>query len=174
MKNNEAEIRGYFDYAKDAGIPTIICSPEIDALDKVEKAADEYRIRVAIHNHGPGDTRYPSPVDVLRLVKDRSGQMGICMDVGHTVRIQEDPIEVIHKCADRLYDFHIKDVSQAAAAGKGVEVGRGVIDIVAVLRTLVELKFPYHVALEYEEKADAPMPGVCESVGYMRGVLAAI
>jgi inosose dehydratase len=174
MKNDEAEVRAAFQYAKDAGMPTIICSPEPEALDKVEKCAREFDIRIAIHNHGPGDKRYPSPLDVLRLIKDRDSRMGICMDVGHTVRIGEDPVEVLQKCAGRLYDFHMKDVTEAAPRGRAIEVGRGVIDIVAVLRTLVALKFPDHVALEYEDKGEAPMPGVTESFGYIRGVLTTI
>lgn len=174
MKNNEAEIRGFFDYAKDAGMPTIVCSPDVDALDAVEKMAKEYKIRIAIHNHGPGDKKYPSPLDVLRLVKERDPLMGLCMDVGHTVRLGEDPVGTIHQCARRLYDFHIKDETEAAPKGKATEVGRGVIDIVGVLRALVEERYSYHVGLEYEAKADAPLPGVLESFGYMRGVLEAI
>lgn len=174
MKNNEAEIRGFFDYARDAGMPTIVASPDIDSLDTVEKMAKEYNIRVAIHNHGPGDKKYPSPVDVLRLVKDRDERMGLCMDVGHTVRLGEDPVEAIRECAGRLYDFHIKDETEPAAKGKPVEVGLGVIDIVGVLKALVEHHYAYHVGLEYEAHENDPMAGVLESFGYMRGVLAAI
>jgi inosose dehydratase len=172
LNNDEGEIRAAFEYVKEAGMPTMVCSPQPEALDQVERFAREYDIRIAIHNHGPGDKRYPSPLDVFRMVKDRDPHMGICMDVGHTVRINEDPVEAIQKCASRLYDFHIKDVTRAAADGKPIEVGRGVIDIVAVLRTLVDMKFRYEVALEHEDKPDAPMPGVMESVAYMRGVLA--
>jgi sugar phosphate isomerase/epimerase len=174
MKNNQDEIRGYFQYAKDAGMPTIVCSPDIDALDEVEKMTKEYDIRIAIHNHGPGDKKYPSPLDVLRLVKNRDERMGLCIDVGHTVRLGEDPVEIIQQCARRLYDFHLKDETEAAPQGKATEVGRGVIDIVAVLKTLVELKYSYHVGLEYEAKENEPMPGVIESFGYIRGVLAAL
>jgi inosose dehydratase len=174
MKNNEEEIRSFFEYAKDAGMPTIVCSPDIDALDTVEKMAKEYNLRIAIHNHGPSDKKYPSPMDVLRLVKDRDARMGVCIDVGHTVRLGEDPVEVIGQCARRLYDFHIKDVTEAAAKGKPTEVGLGVIDIVGVLKALVEVRYAFHVGLEYEEKENDPMPGVIESFGYMRGVLAAI
>jgi inosose dehydratase len=174
MKDNEAEIRGDFEYAKDAGMPTIICSPEPEALDTVEKLAKEYDIRIAIHNHGPGDKKYPSPLDVLELIKNRDPHMGICMDVGHTVRIRQEPVGVIHKCAARLYDFHIKDETEAAPGGKPIEVGRGVIDIVGVLKALVEVKYSGHLALEYEAKADAPLPGMTESFGYIRGVLATI
>jgi inosose dehydratase len=172
INNKEAEARTFFEYAKQAGMPTIVCSPDPEALGLVEKLAEEYDTRIAIHNHGPGDKRYPSPLDVLRLVQDRSLRMGICIDVGHTVRLGEDPVEVIQKCATRLYDFHIKDVSTATAKGAPVQVGRGVIDIVAVLKTLARLQFKYHVALEYEADADAPLAGIAESVGYMRGVLA--
>ncbi len=174
MKNNESEIRAVFEYAKNAGMPTIVCSPDPDALDTVERFAKEYNLLVAIHNHGPTDKKYPSPRDVLRLVKDRDQRMGICMDVGHTVRIGEDPVAVIGDCAARLYDFHIKDVTAPSPAGAPIEVGKGVIDIVGVLRALVKLKFPHHINLEYEANADSPMPGILGSYAYMRGVLAAI
>jgi sugar phosphate isomerase/epimerase len=174
MKNDEAVLRRLFDYAKDAGMPTIVCSPDPDALDQIEKLVQEYDIRIAIHNHGPGDQKYPSPLDVLRLVKSRDQRLGICMDVGHTVRIGQDPVEIIHQCAARLYDFHIKDVTEPTAKGKSIEVGRGIIDIVGVLRALVEIPFQYHLALEYEDKETAPMTGMCESLGYIRGVLATI
>ena len=39
---------------------------------------------------------------------------------------------------------------------------------------LVDVKFSYHLALEYEAKGDDPMPGMIESYAYMRGVLAAL
>jgi sugar phosphate isomerase/epimerase len=174
LKNNDEEIRAVFDYAKDAGMPAIVCSPEPDALDSVEKMAKEYNILIAIHNHGPGDKKYPSPLDVLRLVKDRDPRMGLCMDVGHTVRLGEDPVAEIEQAGSRLHDFHIKDENKAAANGTSTEVGKGVIDIVGVLKALVTAKFPYHVGLEYEANETNPMPGVIESVAYMRGVLAAI
>jgi sugar phosphate isomerase/epimerase len=174
MKNDESEIRSVFDYARDAGMPTIVCSPDVDALDAVEKMAKEYNLRIAIHNHGPGDKKYPSPLDVLKLVKDRDSRMGICIDVGHTVRAGVDPVVAIEQCAPRLYDFHMKDVTAAVANGKSVEVGAGIINIPAVLKALIAIHYPWDVALEYEDKGDAPMPGVIASVAYMRGVLAAI
>jgi len=174
MKNNEAEVQNDFEYARDTGMPTIVCSPDIDALDLVESMVKKYDLRIAIHNHGPDNKQYPSPRDVMRLVKNRDPRMGVCMDVGHTVRIGEDPVAVIEECAVRLYDFHMKDVTAPTKQGKATEVGRGVNDIVAVLRSLVKLKYAGHLGLEYEAHADAPMPGIIESYAYIRGVLAAI
>jgi sugar phosphate isomerase/epimerase len=108
------------------------------------------------------------------MVKDRDSRMGLCIDVGHTVRINEDPVEVIHECGSRLYDFHMKDVTSATADGKPTEVGKGIIDIVAVLKALKDLNYAYQVNLEYEAHSDNPLPGMIESYAYLRGVLAAI
>lgn len=174
MNNKEDEIRQAFEYARDAGMPTIVCSPDPAALDTVEKLAKEFDIRIAIHNHGPGDKRYPSPLDVFQAVRDRDVHMGLCMDLGHTVRIGEDPLAALQTCGSRLYDLHIKDVTQATPKGECTEMGKGVIDLVAVLRALLKLKFAYHVALEYEINGDAPLPGIIESFAYLRGVLAAL
>jgi len=174
LKNDAAEIRNAFEYAKDLGMKTIACSPELEALDTIEKMVKEYDLLIAIHNHGPGDKRYPSPMDVMKMVSQRDSRMGLCIDVGHTVRLNEDPVAAINHCAKRLYEFHMKDVTSATASGKPTELGKGVIDIPAVLGALVKLQWPYHIALEYEANPDNPMPGMVESFAYMRGVLAAM
>ncbi len=80
----------------------------------------------------------------------------------------------VRQCADRLLDVHIKDVTAATPAGTGIEVGRGIIDIPGLLRTLIQVKYAGVVAFEYEEQPDDPLPGLAESVGYTRGVLAVI
>ena len=170
MKNEE-DVRSAFDYAKGASVPTIVCSPAPELLDAVEKCAVEYKIRIAIHNHGPGDKKYPSLLDALKAVQDRHELMGLCLDVGHTARLGENPVEVLQKCSQRLYDFHMKDVTEATANGKPCIVGKGVIDVPAVLKSLVNMKFPYHVALEYETDRTAPMPGMKAAFEYMRKVL---
>jgi sugar phosphate isomerase/epimerase len=174
IADKEEAVRSVFEYAKNAGMPTIVCSPDPAALDTIEKMAKQYDLRIAIHNHGPGDKRYPSPLDVLRLVKDRDARLGICMDVGHTVRNGEDAVAALKQCAGRLNDFHMKDVTAATAKGGAIEVGKGVIDIAGVLKALVGMKFPYHVALEHEADADAPLPGITASFDFMRRVLATI
>jgi len=174
MANKEDAVKEVFEYAKDAGMPTIVCSPDPEAMDTIEKMVKQYDIRIAIHNHGPGDKKYPLPGDVLKMVKGRDPRMGVCMDVGHTARMGQDPVAALKECAPRLLDFHMKDVTEATAKGGSVEVGKGVIDIKGVLKVLLDVKFPYHVALEYEAKADAPMPGIIESFGFIRKTLASL
>lgn len=174
MKKDEAQIQHVFEYAKDAGMPVIVCSPVPEALDLVEKKAKEFNILIAIHNHGPGDKTYPSPLDVFEMIKDRDPRMGICMDIGHTVRVGVDPVECIDRCGSRLHDLHMKDVTKAAKEGRATELGWGVIDIVGVLKALSARKFPYHIGLEYEANAANPLPYVMECAGYLRGTIAAM
>ena len=168
------DIKGIFEYAKGAGMPTIVCSPEPELMGEVEKAVKQYDIRVAVHNHGPTDKKYPSPLDVLKLINNMDPRMGVCMDVGHSVRIGENAVEVIKKCGTRMLDFHIKDVNEPTGKGKPTVLGKGIIDIPAVLKALKDINFTAHVALEFEIEPDAPMPGMKASFDCIRQGLAKI
>lgn len=172
MQNDAADIRRAFEYARDAGLPTIVCSPDPDSMKLLDAMVKEFDIRLAIHNHGPEDKRFPSPFDVWKAVAPFDKRIGLCIDVGHTARAKVDPIEAIHKCRERLYDFHMKDIDSTAPDGKNVEVGRGVLDIPAILHALIEVKYEHSMSFEYEKDAEDPLPGLAESVGYVKGLLA--
>ncbi|MCX5637577.1 MAG: sugar phosphate isomerase/epimerase [Planctomycetota bacterium] len=170
---NETEVNQAFDYAKAAGMKLIIGAPQPELLTLVNKKVQQYDIKLAIHNHGPGDKTYPTPASAYEKIKDLDKRIGLCDDIGHTQRSGVNPSESAERFADRLLDIHIKDVSQATAKGQGVEVGRGVIDIPRYLRTLIKVGYKGVVAFEYEKDADDPLAGLAESVGYVKGVLAA-
>ena len=171
---NEAEVNRAFDYAKAAGMKTIVAAPRPEVLPLVNRKVQEYGIQVAIHNHGPGDKTYPTPQSVYEKVRELDPRIGLCIDVGHTARIGADPVADAEKYADRLLDVHVKDVSAAAPQGDTVEIGRGVIDIPRLLKTLLRIQYRGIVAFEYEKDEADPLPGLAESIGYCRGVLAAL
>jgi len=171
---NEAEVRQAFEYAKTAGMDTIIGVPAHNLLPLVDRLVKQYDIKVAIHNHGPGDKVYPTPASAHALIQDLDRRIGLCNDIGHTCRSGVDPAVSAEKYADRLHDVHIKDVSAAVRQGHTVEVGRGVIDIPKFLKTLVKIDYQGIVSFEYEKDENDPLPGLAESVGYVRGVLATI
>ena len=172
LKNDEAQIRHAFDYCKDLGSSTAIIAPTPDAVPTIARILREYSdLRVAIHNHGPGDDNFPSPMDAYRAVKSFDARMGLCVDVGHTFRWAENPVAALKAVQSRLYDVHLKDFAEASARAVTVPVGRGLVDIPAILRTLVEQKYAYQVALEWEGEAENPVPGMAESFGFVRGVL---
>jgi len=168
---NEAEVNQAFDYARTAGIRMIIGAPNHELLQLVNKKVQEYDIQLAIHNHGPGDEIYPSPQSVYERIKVLDTRIGLCIDIGHTARYGLDPIIETEKYADRLLDVHIKDVSAASAEGSTIEMGRGVIDIPGYLKTLLKINYQGVASFEFEKDEKDPLPGVAESVGYVRGVL---
>ncbi|KAA5544821.1 sugar phosphate isomerase/epimerase family protein [Adhaeribacter rhizoryzae] len=169
MKSEE-EVKRAFNYAKLMGIQTIIGVPNYELLPLVDKLVKEQNIKLAIHNHGPGDKVYPSPDTVYERIKSFDKRIGLCIDIGHTVRIGQDPAKMAQKYADRLYDVHLKDVTGNTGKDSPLEIGRGVIDIPGFLRTLVKIKYQGVLGLEYEKDANDPVPGLAESVGYTRGV----
>ena len=170
MKTEE-EVKNAFNYAKHAGMQVIVGVPSPELLGLVEQLVKKYDIKVAIHNHGPGDKVYPSPKSIYDKVKNLDSRIGLCMDIGHTERIELNCSEQARKYADRLHDIHLKDVDQIGAPGRSVELGRGIIDIPTFLRTMVDINYQGVLSLEYEKDADDPLPGMAESVGYTRGVL---
>jgi len=169
---NEQEVERAFAYAQAAGLRMIVGVPEHHLLGLCDKKVRETGIMLAIHNHGPGDQRYASPGDAYNRIGKLDKRIGLCLDIGHTMRINEDPAEAAKKYFDRILDVHIKDVSAASPEGTTVEVGRGVIDVVRFLKTLYKLDYQGVLALEFEKDETDPLPGCAESIGYIRGVMA--
>jgi sugar phosphate isomerase/epimerase len=174
MPNDPVQIKKDFEYAKTAGFPLIYIDPDPAALDTIEQMAKTYDIKAAIHNHGPENKNWPRPQDGYAAIKSRDRRLGLCIDVGHTIRTGTDPVQACRDCRDRLYDMHVKDLKDKTDKDSQTEVGRGVIDFPALFRTLIDIGYQGQVGLEYEINAKNPLPGMIESMAYMRGVLAAL
>ena len=169
---SEEEVRHAFAYATAAGIRMMVGVPDEPLLPLAERMVKETNIALAIHNHGPTDKRYPSPESAYKLIANMDKRMGLCIDVGHTRRLGIDPADEVERFFDRVLDVHMKDVSSPDAKGTTVECGRGVIDIPKLLTTLVKMKYSGTLHFEHEKDEKDPLPGVAESVGYVRGVVA--
>lgn len=167
--HNEDQVRQGFQYAKAAGMGMIVAAPNAEMIPIIERYIREFDIRVAIHNHGPGDKHFPTPESAYEQIKNRDKRFGLCVDIGHTVRIGGDLLAATRQCFDRVFDVHIKDVTEASPKGREIEIGRGVIDVVGFLRLLRELRYAGVVAFEHESDPTDPLPGLTESVGYVRG-----
>ena len=172
--HDPSEVKQAFEYAKAAGMRIIVGMPEPDVLSLVNEKVQEYNIRVAIHNHGPDVKIFRTPGEIYEKIQDLDRRVGLCIDIGHTMRSGVDPCQAAEQVADRLMDIHMKDVNGATKAGKTCECGRGIIDIPRFLRTLDKIHYGGYVSFEFEKDPDDPLPGLAESVGYTRGVLAAM
>lgn len=171
---NKAEVEQAFNYARMAKIRIIVGAPDPDLLEFVNRKVKEYDIKLAVHNHGPEDKLYPTPESAYERVESLDQRVGLCLDVGHAKRSGVDPAEAARRFAGRLLDVHLKDVTAATKDGQTVEMGRGVLDIPKFVRALIRTNYQGTLAFEYEKDAQDPLPGLAESVGYFRGILAAI
>ncbi len=119
---NESEARKKFDFAKAMGLIAFSANPRKDksTFDLLDKLVAEYDVAIAIHNHGP-DARYSKISDVADVVKGRHPKIGACVDTGHYLRSDEDPVEALERFKDRLYGVHLKDVRTIRSGGRRAE-----------------------------------------------------
>jgi sugar phosphate isomerase/epimerase len=174
-KNEDADIRNKFEYCKRAGISVVVAGdPAPETLPRIEKFVREYNIRFAIHNHGPEDKFWHSPLDVLKAVKGLDPRIGCCIDVGHTVRAGTDVVQAIHEAGPRLFNIHMKDLTNSQDQESQVAVGEGKMPVPKIFQALAAIGYKGFVDLEYEIHPNDPMPGVIASFAYMQGVLAGL
>lgn len=169
--DTDEAVRPSFEYLKKANISVFVGSPSHEALARVARFCVEYDIRMGIHNHGPEDKEWPSPFDIQKFIEPLDHRVGYCIDFGHTLRAGTDPVAAVNMAGKRLYDCHIKDLADPHSKESQVAVGEGVMPIPKIFKALIDIGYPGFVDLEYEIKADDPVPGVRKSHEYMRKVL---
>jgi len=174
QKDEDEDMRALFEYAKAAHMPVIVAGPTKATMPRVEKFAKQYDIKIAVHNHGPEDKNFPSPYDVLEAEKGMDPRMGLCMDLGHSLRCGLDVVKAVADAGSRLLDVHIKDLLDTSPRAGGCDVGEGVMPIAAIFKQLKAMNYQGFVNLEYEINAETPFPGMAKSFSYMRGVLDAL
>jgi sugar phosphate isomerase/epimerase len=171
-KEDDADMHEKFEYARRARLSVIVGGDvPPSALPRLEKFIKAYDLPVGIHNHGPEDKLWPSPMTVLDAVKGMDPRLGCCLDVGHCVRAGTDVVEAIRAAGPRLFNVHMKDLADFHDRESQVAVGEGKIPVRGIFEALLQIKYPGFVDLEYEIHPDNPMPGVEQSFAFMRKLL---
>ena len=151
---DRAANRRKFELGRALGVECLTADPMPDAFDHLEELVDEFGIRIAIHNHGPG-ARYDKAVDTLRAVEGRHPFIGACVDTGHCVRSGERPADVIAALGPRVLSVHLKDWK---IGGAETILGEGDADLPRVAGALRAADFSGPVIMEYENSPKAPVP----------------
>jgi sugar phosphate isomerase/epimerase len=174
QRDDDGDIRTYFEYAKAAGMPLMVIAPTAQTLPRIERFVREYDIKVAIHNHGPEDVHFPGPADALPVIRDMDPRVGLCVDLGHTARTGVDVVEALAEAGDRVLDIHAKDLGDLLVKESQCIVGEGAMPWSGIFSQLADMGYAGYVNLEYEIDARNPLPGMLSSFAYMRGVLAGL
>jgi sugar phosphate isomerase/epimerase len=170
-KDDDDDIRSYFEYARAAGFPLMIIAPTPATLPRIERFVRQYGIGVAIHNHGPEDRYFSGPRDALRVIRDMDPRVGLCVDLGHTARTGVDVVQALAQAGARLLNIHAKDLKDLRDADSQCVVGEGAMPLPAIFRQLVAMGYRGSVDLEYEIDPEDPLPGMQRSFAYLRGLL---
>jgi sugar phosphate isomerase/epimerase len=162
ISGREDEARKLFDWAKKIGITEIVSEPDPRALPMIDKLAGEYGIKVAIHDHPKGSSRYWDPEFTYEHIKDLQ-HVGFCADVGHWKRSGFDPVVVLDKYGEKVYSLHFKDLvpNPDKKGWHDVPWGTGESKAAAMLETLKKKGFQGPIAIEYESTCDVPMLKKC-------------
>ena len=167
---SEAEVDRAFAYAKRVGVKLVVGVPNYELLPLVDKKVKEYGFHFAIHLHGPDIETYPDATDVWNHTKDLDPRIGMCLDIGHDLRNGCDPAVDLEKYHSRVFDVHIKDVTDSTKAGRNIEFGRGKIDFPEFVRMMRKVNYTGKCSLEYEKDMKDPFLGIAESIGYFKAV----
>lgn len=181
FSTDETSARRMFDFAAAMGLKSISANPKKEAatFDLLDKLVEEYRIPIAIHNHGP-KAEYNKISDVEQWTKDRHALIGACVDTGHYLRSDENPVDAIERLGPRVFGVHLKDVRTVKNAdGKSAEkvmtvLGEGDLDIVGCLRALKKLNYQRSLSLEYEENAQNPLSDIETCLANLRAAVAKV
>lgn len=150
-EKDEAGWRKQFEFARDLKIGMILTEPPPEQLALIDRLAQEYQIRVMVHNHAKTSPWW-DPAFMAQSVAACSEWVGAGADIGHWVAAGIDPAEGIKRlAASRIFALHFVDVD---ASAKPVPYGTGVGHLDQVLAALKAKGVPVFLTCEYEQWND--------------------
>jgi inosose dehydratase len=166
-KDHDAN-RKHFEVGKALGCKNLSCDPQDDpkCWESVGKLCDEYDITVAIHPHGPGH-RWVKIDQIHAAIKDVNPKIGMNDETGWLIAAGEDPVRCLDVFKERTYAMHLKDFKKGPD-GKLVDVpaGQGVLDVDALIKKLLEMKFRGAMSIEYE--GEEPVANIQKSLARIK------
>jgi sugar phosphate isomerase/epimerase len=159
--------RQLFDFAKDMGIEIIQteAGQPAQTLDMVNKLAQEYGVKVALHNHTQ-PAGFPDKVAVE--LKDRP-YIGSGADLGHWAAAGVAPLDGVKKLDGRFFTMHMVEMSKIGSGAKIVPFGQGACELGKVLDELKRQKFSGTITCEYERMSPNLEKEIGECVKWYNG-----
>ena len=172
IPKDEAAARKIFAFAKKMGMRGIT-TESTESIDTIEKLVKEYDLVVGYHNHPrqPNNPNYKvwDPNYIVELTKGRDPRVGACVDTGHWLRSNLNPVECLKILKGRIVSSHLKDLHQKGPGAHDVPFGTGAADIRGCLDELAAQGFAGNISIEYEHNWDNSVPDVAQCIGFVRG-----
>ena len=153
--------------AKFFNVKYVTGEPPLYLLDEVDSLAGVYGMKVAIHDHWKGASKYWHPDSVLAAIEGRAN-FGACADVGHWPKSGVNPVEGIKKLKGHIISLHLRDIEEYNnPKAKEAKVGSGVVDFPGIFAELKQQNFAGHLYIEHDEaKLPSNLPRLMETIDY--------
>ena len=159
----------------------------LDNLDRISRHAAERGVIACLHPHV--GTMVETGAETERVIS--SSVVGLCIDTGHLLVGGGDPVAITAAHPERVVHVHLKDVDrglaqqvidgdltfgQAVDAGMFRPLGRGDVDVAAMVRTLESHGYQGWYVLEQDvmlhaaPEGEGPESDVRRSLDYLLGV----
>lgn len=186
---SEDEAKRRFDYAAALGVPLMVgipgkktgpkwkdCHSDRALCEVCSRLADEYGIRFAIHNHGRNPKTgapnlYPAVPETYDLIHDLSPRVGFCVDWAYTYADGLDCREIAVKYASRIFDGHVRCLSDKGNGSAGINPAGRVFDYDGIFDALRSIGYDGCLGLELANAFPDNPQWIDESRDYFRGLM---
>ena len=141
-----------------------------DHLQRAAGLTASYGVRAHFHNHV--GTHVETPAEIAQLLEILDPRLiDLCYDCGHHAYGGGDPLPFVSHYADRIGYVHLKDVDPVVLASsrrRGLsfhealkefvfcEFGRGLVDIPAIVATLIDRGYQGWLVVEQDTTPNSP------------------
>jgi len=132
------------------------------SVELAAPVAERHRVRLAIENHK--DHRIPERLDLLKRIS--SQWVGACVDVGNSIALLEDPMEVVEAylpwaCSVHLKDHAVREYDEGFCLAD-VPLGQGFLDLKRMIGILRKARPEIHFTLELITRDPLKVPCLTE------------
>ncbi len=182
-------LRKYFDYAAALGVGLIVgvpakrtgprwidCHSDRKTCEAVSDLVKEYDVKYAIHNHGRNPKTgnpnlYPAVPETYEMIKDLDLRVGLCVDWAYTYADGLDCAEIARTYRDRIFDGHIRCISDKSNGSSGINPAKRVFDYDNIFAVLKEIGYDGCLGLELKNAFPKNPQWISESYDYFKGLM---
>jgi sugar phosphate isomerase/epimerase len=133
-----------------------------ERLERGARVAERLGVRLAVENHK--DARIEQMLEALQSVGSEA--VGMCVDMGNSVSLLEDPAEVIEAYAPYAFSVHLKDVAvredEDGFLMAQVPLGEGVVDLPRAVKAIAAHRPEANYSLEIMTRDPLRIPCLTE------------
>jgi len=169
LEGNQSVYRKIFDFAKEMEVETLVAEPPPEAFEALDAMCEEYKMKLAVHNHPEGSgSKYWNPDVLVKACQGRSERIGGCPDTGHWVRSGLNTLESLRKYKGRIITIHLKDAEVLGKRdSRDVPLGTGKGNYGAIMQQMFDWKWRGVMTIEYEHLSPRLVEDVRECVNYV-------